>query len=765
MIMNVLIRRAAALTALALAASLTASHEASHAASPATGERTPEPTATPAVTPTVSPAVDDQQQADTEETNQILVRAAEPPLFGDTAEDPSAQRPAASWELRHRLASVNWKVLRPLCDVDRTGRPDAVTLNLFPEVSVVAEADHVGRTDRSDSLRWRGEVRNSPDSSVTLTAIGLCDSDPEKVSLAGSVKFNGEEYTIRPKSGGRVIITEIDSTASGLLQKPDEGTSGKPAGSIAKGRPAARNHPKNRMVRTGPAATGNAVIDALILYTPGAAKEAGGTEEIEAWIQDAVSRANDNLSESGVKAEFRVVDVRKAAGYTGKETVVPAFNALTNTHDGQLDDAVSLREAYGADIVTTVVRGYDPKTMIAGLASYPENPRSSATSDQIWSVVAANQLWAYILAHEWGHLLGLDHDWTTSPEQGTAFPDNHGYVAPDGSFTTIMGYPSACSPRPCPYTDYYANPRLAVNGKPLGVAIGRGPQPADNTRVMNLTAPQVAGYRSPRGSSPDMDLKISVPGGGGTAATEVSGPFSSGDSVTVVADPAPGRVFDGWTLDGKAAGKANPLNLTMSRDHSLVARFAKGAEARYQFNQVTIPDHGGGIALSPPGAVYTTGTRVLATAKPREGYEFSGWELDGSPAGDDDKLLIETSRAHTLVARFARSVMLTVRPMPSSGGKVTLSEDGTNAYGEDVIANAIPAPGYVFGHWDLDGRRTGTDPVTSVTVNGNQTLTAFFTKPAVKKPIAKPKPKPKKKPVKKVKKAKKKPKKKKRSRR
>jgi hypothetical protein len=95
-----------------------------------------------------------------------------------------------------------------------------------------------------------------------------------------------------------------------------------------------------------------------------------------------------------------------------------------------------------------VVKGYDPRDGIAGLASYPEKPENPETSDQIWSVVAANQLWAFVLSHEWGHLLGLDHDWITSPERNPAYPDNHGHIAGNGSFVTIMAIRARASPGP-----------------------------------------------------------------------------------------------------------------------------------------------------------------------------------------------------------------------------------------------------------------------------------------------------------------------------
>jgi hypothetical protein len=458
---------------------------------------------------------------------------APPNLFGQAT--PTRTQRAEKlepWEIRRRLATVDWRLLRPLCaaKAERAGR--RMTLNVFPDMAIVAEQGTAGNTFRKDSLQWSGGASQAADSSITLTAIGLCAKSSRRAVLSGSIKLNGAEYTIQPRPGGQVAITEINSLAAGLAQKPDRIEPPKRTRGQHTKAPPAPSRP------AAPSQGGRPVIDALILYTPGAVKRAGGVDEIQSWIQDAAARANGNLARSDVKASFRVVHMDEAKGYRGGETVRPAFNHLADPRDGMLDEAATLRNKYGADIVTTVVKGYDPKDPIAGLASYPENPKNPATSDEIWSVVAANQLWAYVLAHEWGHLLGLTHDWKTSPEKNPYYPDNHAYVAPDSAFVTIMGYPSSCR-TPCPYAGYFANPHLTYDGRPLGVKLGAGRLSADNTRVMNLTAPQVAAYRKPKVTLPDHKLTIAAaPAIGGAARPRADAPHDPGALFT---GPGDGR--------------------------------------------------------------------------------------------------------------------------------------------------------------------------------------------------------------------------------
>ncbi|MBO2455267.1 InlB B-repeat-containing protein [Actinomadura barringtoniae] len=674
------------------------------------------------------------------------------------------------WELRQRVAGVRRGALASLCH-PAGGAPEMLTLNLFPDLAVVAVADQVGRTERADSVRWSGTVDGIPDSSVTLTAVGLCDKSPGRLALAGSAAFNGQEFTFRPGARGRTTVTEIDTTTAGMMERParpkmhanleaeaEAGQVGAAAGQAESGAGqvgagagqvdgaagqvgAGAGHVDasgERIAAAGP------VVDALIVYTRGAVKAAGGKEQIVSWIQDAAARANKNLHASGVNATVRVVRIQAADSYKGKETVEPAFNSLNSARDGKFDDVPGLRNKYGADIVTAVVGGYDAKTMVAGLASYPERPRNPDTSGDAYSVVAANQLWAFILAHEWGHLFGLDHDWTNSPEKNPYFPDNHGYASTQNKFVTIMGYPNACKPA-CPYIGYFANPTLKHHGESLGVAMGKGKFTANNTRVMNITAPELAAYRKVKTKAKTANLKLSVSGGGGTVTPNATGPYTVGDSVTVSVDPAPGHVFAGWTLDGRAAGKADPFTVSMSGDHTLTAKFAVGTEPKLRLAATAQPTTGGEVSLEPGGTAFDPDTKVLATALPENGYDFAGWQLDGHAAGDEDTLEVGMTHAHRLVAKFVKSQRLTVTITPGVGGDVEFA-------GESVVAGRVnvrakPRPGWTFSAWLVGGRKVSTSPVANLSVSGANRITAQFVsakkKPAAKKPMPKPKPKPK----------------------
>lgn len=57
------------------------------------------------------------------------------------------------------------------------------------------------------------------------------------------------------------------------------------------------------------------------------------------------------------------------------------------------------------------------------------------------------------------------------------------------------------------------------------------------------------------------------------APNAAGGRYTDGTQVTLAATATGSATFTGWTVDGVAAGSANPLILTMDRDHTVVATF------------------------------------------------------------------------------------------------------------------------------------------------------------------------------------------------
>ncbi len=72
-------------------------------------------------------------------------------------------------------------------------------------------------------------------------------------------------------------------------------------------------------------------------------------------------------------------------------------------------------------------------------------------------------------------------------------------------------------------------------------------------------------------------LALAKTGGGNVTASPPGAAYAPGTRVTLTATPAAGYTFSGWTVDGAAAGSANPFTLTIDAPHTVVANFAPAA--------------------------------------------------------------------------------------------------------------------------------------------------------------------------------------------
>ena len=106
-------------------------------------------------------------------------------------------------------------------------------------------------------------------------------------------------------------------------------------------------------------------------------------------------------------------------------------------------------------------------------------------------------------------------------------------------------------------------------------------------------------------------LTISSNMGGTTNPTLGTHEYNEGDSITVTAIPDTGYVFDRWELDG-ITQTANPINVTMDADHSIVAFFKP------------IPTHMLNVNSNPTGISFTLGGGEMSYVTPWNGSLTEG---------------------------------------------------------------------------------------------------------------------------------------------
>ena len=294
-------------------------------------------------------------------------------------------------------------------------------------------------------------------------------------------------------------------------------------------------------------------IDVAVVYTPAARAAAGGTAAIEAVIDLMVAETNLAYAASGVRHRMALAG-RAEVQYTEVGNSVVDLDVLADPSDGLLDEAHTLRDEVGADLVHLIVDA--DRANVGGIAY----------------LVGAFGLTIHsggglVFAHELGHNLGLRHDrYQAHHLEGGAGPHPaHGYVnqrafaegAPASSrWLTIMSYPTQCEADevPCSQLPRFSNPRQRHEGDPLGVPYVAGvgatgvAGPADAAAVLDATAPVIALWRdrvarpnrAPAAVGALREVRLFAPGG--STDVDVSRAFvdHDGDRLTwAVSSSAP----------------------------------------------------------------------------------------------------------------------------------------------------------------------------------------------------------------------------------
>ena len=201
-----------------------------------------------------------------------------------------------------------------------------------------------------------------------------------------------------------------------------------------------------------------------------------------------------------------------------------------------------------------------------------------------------------------------------------------------------------------------------------------------------------------------------------------TGPYASGTVVTVTAVPIAGYTFSSWS--GNLTGSTNPTTITMDGNKSVTANFT--AIPTYTLTTAVLPASSGSVTLNPSTGPYTSGTVVTVTAVPAAGYTFSSWS--GNLTGSTNPTTITMDGNKSVTANFTAlpTYTLTTSVLPASSGSVTLNPaTGPYVSGTVVTVTAVPASGYIFSSWS--GNLTGSTNPTTITMDGNKSVTANFT--------------------------------------
>ena len=354
----------------------------------------------------------------------------------------------------------------------RAGKPSELRLELF--------------ADAAFSLRFhRAEVAR--DGSETL--FGGIEGDPfgsaivviNRRAVSANIVANGRMFQIRYRGGGAHEAREVRSDATAGLEADPPATPPKP-------KAAAPITQATAMTDDG------SIIDLLVLYTADARIAASPDDNddataIQSQVNLAVAETNAAYERSNVTQRLRLV-------YTAETPYVPLGHMPTDLTrlkapaDGFVDEAHTLRDTYGADLVSLWIENGGG----AGGAADIMDPVSNAFATQAFSVIERRRATddTYALAHFLGRNMGVRPDIFVDPTP-TPYAYAHGYVDVVHTFRDLMGMNDACFEAEvnCTRIPYFGNPSVLYNGFPTGNASN-----ANAAATLNQTAFTVANFRA-----------------------------------------------------------------------------------------------------------------------------------------------------------------------------------------------------------------------------------------------------------------------------
>jgi uncharacterized repeat protein (TIGR02543 family) len=255
-----------------------------------------------------------------------------------------------------------------------------------------------------------------------------------------------------------------------------------------------------------------------------------------------------------------------------------------------------------------------------------------------------------------------------------------------------------------------------------------------------LVAGMVGCISSPTqyGLSTTTHYYLTISGGeGGEVAALGEGTFTcdEGEVVNLVATPASGYRFIGWTGDVDAIEnvEAPSTTITMNGDYSVTASFEAISAEQYS---LTVSGSAGGSVTTPGEGTfaYDAGMVVSLVAAPAVGYQFVDWTGDVGTIADIDaaSTTIAVNGDYSVTANFEAiaPVQYGLTVSSGAGGSVTAPGEGTFTYDTGMVVSlvAAPATGYQFVNWtgDVDTIDNAEAVSTTITMSGDCSITANF---------------------------------------
>lgn len=669
-----------------------------------------------------------------------LPAAAQTALFDPLpAPETAVETQAASSDvIRNRGVAINPTALAALM----SATPGRTTLNLFDDLSVGLVALKVTPGALGHQI-----LRGQLDGGGTAT-FAIIDG-----AVTAQIATGGRRITVQPAPGGGHRITEFARPA----QTPDDTL-----------RPAVRPQdigpPRLLTPLEKPSAAANQ-IRILVAYTPKALSLMSSLAVLRSYVALMVDDLNTTLANSNISVEavltgIEQVNYTEPTGLTSQQLIDTARNET-----GDFARLQNVRYAAGADIVS-VLTGYNDTTSCGrgALNDYLDTvSQLRFYTDNGLNVVSINgsclSIASLSFTHEVGHNLGASHDRfvLTNPLPGPQFYAA-GYVDLTGKFRDTMAYDDQCDANniTCPRLQYFANPDISYNGRPLGVPVNQ-PTAADASRRIREIAPFVAQFHGLLSipTQPVLNVLVTgsgtVTGGGIDCGVTCAASLTSGQSVTLTPSAPAGWSFSSW--GGACSGTGGACTVAMTASKSVTANFVPTLRFGPVFSSAQ-PTSQSFIRLANTGTAAATATVKLWDYT--SGAQVGQWTSPSIPAGAALQYGISTIESGLTGPKpqyYAVAVQTTMTGTtqhvlwkPSDGTLTNLSTCDTGITAgtgqvASVHSSILDAPGYPssvainntsastaasvsLGIYDArNGTKLGAYPVASIPANSKLVLT------------------------------------------
>ena len=370
------------------------------------------------------------------------------------------------------------------------------------------------------------------------------------------------------------------------------------------------------------------VVDVMVLYTAQARAAAGGTNNISAKIDLAMSEANLVFQNSRANLRVRLAH-RAEVNYVESGSIRTDLERLRTPNDGLLEEAHALRAQHAADLVCLITeRGSD-------FAFYALQGPSTSNA---FSVIRRRHLTGdYYFPVVLGFNFGCQLERPYADSVG-AFPFSYGYTAETDFdwFSSVEAFDGNRLP-------YFSNPDLVLGGVGdvplfrLGIPEGR-PGAANNVKTLNYTAPIVAAFL---GSAPrTLPPTVMIVGATGTATNPVEVVARTNLTLRAVAGDPDGfvarvdfflRSIDGTERRSLGFASGDPFTLVWSNvpegDHVISAQATDNLGAVTRATEELVVH----AAFVPPGNDHFSNRVVIAGAE----VSIVG-DNDGASVEDDE---------------------------------------------------------------------------------------------------------------------------------